>query len=161
LSFMLLTVAWIAAYFIFGFGIGDFSFANKVFHLIGHADFRVSIAIIFFSFFLGVYMVKGIKESRLAHSSKQKSFWVFSAIALTSSIILCSIASSLFENPGRFYFVLVSLGVVYVPLACCTASRLLTFQNSQDAVRQRKDFFAGNDFTGMFEDFDFNDFDLN
>jgi len=161
LSFMLLTVAWIAAYFIFGIGMGDFSFPNKVFHLIGHVDFRVSIAVIFFSFFLGVYIAKGRKESSLTHSSKLKSFWVFSAIVLGASIILYNITGMLFESPGRFYFVLVSLGIVYVPLVCCTASRLLRFENNQDAVRQRKDFFAGNDFTGMFEDFDFNDFDLN
>lgn len=159
LSFMLLTIAWIVAYFIFGIGMGDFSFPNRVFHLIEHADFRVSIAVIFFSFFLGVYMAKGIKTANLTYSSKLKSFCMLSAIVFTASIILRSIAGSLFENPGRFYFVLVSLGIIYVPLACCTAGRLLTFQNNQDAVRQRKDFLAGHDIAGMFEDFD--DFNFN
>lgn len=117
-AFFVLTVAWIAAFLIFGIIGGDFDFANKVFLLIKEPDLRISMAVVFLGFFIAKVVAGVIRKTSLPYSAKLNLFWISCILVFLGLLVFCSLANRLSGNHGSYYFAYTFLWIVYIVAAC-------------------------------------------
>lgn len=126
---------WMSAFLSFGIFRGNFQFAKEVFFLFREVNFGMSILFVCMGFIPARIFAGVLTRIEIPYAKSLKILYVALAVTLISICMLSVLAGRTSEDPGKYYFTYLLMGIPYILFA---GTHLQKRQSESDFYRQAR-----------------------